>query len=258
MKTKLLVTLSIAIFTFTANAQCHYIPATSTSIDTLSYTFSGGYFGSFGCAPIDPTYWMSGYGDSATVTFVNIQSYPSVRVWGLNSDDTAAIAVNGVDYPLDSTTAWYDPKVVCGSSPGPDGIHFSNGKITGPVVNNWSYQDIYINQANVSTILVRGISGAGWGYAGASVDCPPITSGTEENADDNFINVFPNPGNGKINIACLSTIDELKLTDLSGRIIYTQKPHEKSISLHLGIPGIYFLIVKSGNKIKNSRINICN
>ena len=158
-------------------AQCDFIPSTSTSIDTVVYTFSGGSFASYGCAPIDPTYWLSGNGIYVIATFVNSEAYPSFRVWGMNDDDSAAVEINGAAYPLDQFTASYTPKVVCGISPGPDGIIFSNGKIVGANTNgqgNYSYQDITINATGVLTLKVTGTSGAGWGFAGVLVDCAPM------------------------------------------------------------------------------------
>ena len=89
-------------------AQCNYIASTSTAADTLTYNFSGGFFASFGCAPIDPTYWMAGSGGSITVNFVTPQSYPTFRVWGMNDDDSAYVTVNGASYPLTVASASYD------------------------------------------------------------------------------------------------------------------------------------------------------
>ncbi len=158
-------------------AQCHFIPSTSASIDTVSYIFSGGGFGSYGCAPVDPTYWLQGNGIYILATFVNPEDYPSFRVWGMNDDDSASVEVNGVSYPLDLVSASYEPKVVCGISPGPDGVYFVNGKVVGSNTNgmgNYSYSDITINTINVTSIRVTGTNGAGWGFAGISVDCQQL------------------------------------------------------------------------------------
>jgi len=192
MKTKLFLTIVSAFIGFTANSQCHYIPSTSTATDTLSYSFSGGSFQSFGCAPIDPTYWLSGNGNSVTVTFVNPESYPSFRVWGVNNDDTASVDINSVSYPLNASSASYDTKVVCGSSPGPNGIIFSGGKLTGPSLANYSYQNVQLNATNVTTITVNGLSGAGWGFAGVSVNCP-LTGIGSLNTNRHQFTIFPNP-----------------------------------------------------------------
>lgn len=152
-----------------------FVASTSTATDVMSFTFTGGAFQSYGCAPIDPNYWMSGSGMSAKVTFVAPQSRPSIRVWGMNTDDTASIKVNGNAYALTATSASLAPKVTCGVSPGPDGVAFMNGLLTGantPADGNYSYQDVTINQTNVTSIEITGETGAGWGFAGASAACP--------------------------------------------------------------------------------------
>jgi hypothetical protein len=157
-----------------ANVTCTFVPSTSTS-QSLAYTFAGGSFQSYGCAPIDPTYWLAGTGMSVTVTFVAPQARPSIRVWGMNTDDTASLTVNGAAYPLTTVTASLTPKVVCGLSPGPDGVAFVNNLLTGantPAAGNYSYQDVTVEMSGVSSILITGQSGAGWGFAGASVCAP--------------------------------------------------------------------------------------
>lgn len=149
-----------------------FIASTSTATDVLAYTLTGGAFASYGCAPIDPNYWMSGSGMSVTVTFVAPQSYPSLRVWGMNTDDTAELTVNGTAYTLDAASASLSPKVVCGISPGPDGVAFVGGLLAGantPGQGNYSHQDITINQVSVTSIQISGLTGAGWGFAGTSV-----------------------------------------------------------------------------------------
>jgi hypothetical protein len=156
------------------NVACTHVPSTSPSQQVLSFTFMGGAFQSFGCAPIDPTYWMSGSGMSVTVTFAQPQARPSIRVWGMNTDDTASVAVNGTTYALNASSASLTAKVVCGVSPGPDGVAFTNGMLAGantPAQGNYSYQDITVEQTGVTSIHVAGLTGAGWGFAGASVGC---------------------------------------------------------------------------------------
>ncbi len=256
IKTSVLVSLLVFFFN-NLFAQCHYIPSTSTAIDTLSYTFSGGSFSSFGCAPIDPTYWMAGNGDYFTVNFVNSQSYPTFRVWGMNDDDSASVAINGSGYPLTSSTASYSPKVICGLSPGPDGVIFSGGNLVGANSNtlgNYSYQDVQLNAINVSSFTVTGLSGAGWGFAGVSVNCPLNPSGITEIVNNSLVSVYPNPGRGEIKIKSLKTIDEFNITDLSGRTIYTMKPDGNAISINLDTPGIYFITAVSGKQIVKNKL----
>ena len=101
-------------------------------------------------------------------------AYPVVTIWGMNTDDTASVAVNGTAYPLDASSASLAPKVVCGLSPGPDGVAFINGMIAGantPSQGNYSYQDVTVEKPGVVSIQITGLTGAGWGFAGASVGC---------------------------------------------------------------------------------------
>ncbi len=177
MKTLLLILFTL-LFSTTNYSQCSNVPSNSTS-SNLTYTFVGGSFQSYGCAPIDPTYWMAGNGNSVTVTFTAPQDYPRFRVWGMNTDDVASVMVNNVNYPLNASTATYFPKVVCGISPGPDGIVFTNGNIVGantPVQGNYSYSDIQLTTTGVTSFKVTGISGAGWGFASTILFCEPLSN----------------------------------------------------------------------------------
>jgi Secretion system C-terminal sorting domain len=226
MKTTLLITILLSIACINANAQCHYIPSTSTSPDTITYTFSGGTFASYGCAPIDPTYWLAGSENSVTITFTTPQDYPTFRVWGMNDDDSAFITVNGSTYPLNSTTASYDTKVVCGLSPGPDGVIFTDGNLIGAndnIEGNYSYQNVQLTTTNVSTITITGIGGAGWGFAGASVNCPLQTVINEWNAANLSMNIYPNPFHSFATVQFNSTVHNasLDLYNLCGKKIKT-------------------------------------
>lgn len=154
---------------------CTYVASTATS-PLLTYAFAGGSSQSFGCAPVDPTYWLAGAGGSVTITFTNAQDRPSIRVWGMNDDDIASIKVNGNAYALTASSASIAPKVTCGVSPGPDGVVFTGGNLVGANSNsagNYSYNDVTLEKTGVDTIEVDGLAGAGWGFAGVSVGCAP-------------------------------------------------------------------------------------
>ncbi|MCW5919150.1 MAG: hypothetical protein KIS71_05165, partial [Bacteroidetes bacterium] len=69
MKRRLLLSVAIIIVSVAANAQCYYMPSNSGSNDSVTYLFTGGSFQSYGCAPIDPTYWISGNGMTCTMNF---------------------------------------------------------------------------------------------------------------------------------------------------------------------------------------------
>lgn len=246
---KTLLIIYIVLFSIQAKAQCHFIPSTSTSIDTLSYSFSGGLFASYGCAPIDPTYWLSGNGNSVTITFVNPESNPSFRVWGMNDDDYASVSVNGISYPLTSLSAAYDSKVVCGISPGPDGVTFIGGNLAGANSNslgNYSYQNVQLVTTNVSSITITGISGAGWGFAGVSVNCPLFTGVGDVNNNNSKYLIYPNPfthaafislpsvlTNADLNIYNIQGLKVKSINNINGNIIKIDKDNL--------LKGIYFI-----------------
>ena len=211
--------LPFLIIPFLSFGQQTYVPSDSIAPNILTYTFSGGSFQSYGCINLDPTYWLSGSGNSFTVNFVNSQTNPSFRVWGMNDDDSAEVFVNESTYFLSLTSASYDDKVICDSilgypnpgSPGPEGVIFSSGLLVGANSNsigNYSYQNVTINSSNVNSLTVVGESGNGWGFAGITTTIEhPIT--IKENST-------------KKNI--------LKITDLLGR---DETNNNKGFQLHI-------------------------
>lgn len=258
MKTKILLTISTTFIWLTTLAQCNYIPSTSSSTTVLSYSFTGGSFASYGCAPIDPTYWISGSGKSVNVTFVTPESNPSLRVWGLNDDDIVAVTINNVYYPLTSSSASYDTKVVCGLSPGPNGVTFSGGNLVGVnsnTVGNYSYQNVQLNTLNVSTIKITGLSGNGWGFAGVSVKCAVETGIRQLNSNytQNVV-VYPNPSSSSALIQFNSTITngELNVYNQFGQKVRTV-PNVAGDKLRIDTselpPGLYSLYLSESNNI---------
>ncbi|MEO5571220.1 MAG: SBBP repeat-containing protein [Bacteroidia bacterium] len=68
------------------------------------------------------------------------------------------------------------------------------------------------------------------------------TTGITENSNSNdIVNIFPNPGNGHSNIISSGIIDEIKITNLLGQIIFQTKPNENAFSFQLDAAGIYFI-----------------
>lgn len=240
-----------------SNAQCYYIAGTTTVFDSLSFTYSGGGFASYGCLPIDPTYWMSQSGMSVTVNFVNAQNNPTFRVWGMNDDDVASVMVNGVSYPLDATSASYDPKVVCGQSPGPDGIIFTGGNIVGANSNmdgNYSYQNVQLIANNINSITLSGLAGAGWGFAGVSIHCPLQTNGVDEELQPESISVYPNPGNGDFTLINSALNCKFTVADVTGRIVMSHYSIEHEFNFKLSDSGVYFLNLFTNGKLTSKKL----
>lgn len=159
-----------------ANGKDTYIRSDASAPEILTYSLTGGSFVSYGCAGQDPTYFVMGNGKKEiTINFTSPQTNPSFRVWGLNDDDSVAVYVNEEPYPLHSKTASYDKKVICktvNQDPGPDGVEFVSGLLVGAIGNdigNYSYQNITLYRADITSITIIGISGRGWGFAGITI-----------------------------------------------------------------------------------------
>jgi hypothetical protein len=82
-----------------------------------------------------------------------------------------------------------------------------------------------------------------------------ITGIAEENYSVETINVFPDPsGNGQFNVSSSKTMDEIKITNALGQIIYEDQSKAKNISIQLDETGVYFIQTISGNQTVTKKI----
>jgi hypothetical protein len=83
------------------------------------------------------------------------------------------------------------------------------------------------------------------------------TNGTGEDDDSfNAINIFPNPCNGLFRITGSGRIDEIKISDLLGQIIYMAKPEKNEISAMIEIPGVYLVNITTGKQVTTRKLVI--
>ena len=237
---RLLNSVAVSALAIGTTAQCHIVEPSTTPTDTVTYTFAGGGFASFGCAPIDPTFWLSGSGVSVTATFATAMDFPGIRVWGMNDDDIASIEVNGSAYPLDAASAFYTPKVVCGVSPGTEGVAFTAGNLTGVDPANFSYQDVFLNVAGVTSITITGLAGAGWGFDGVLLECSTAVPEQITITDP----VYPNPTFDKVHLPLTfhGSAEATILNDL-GVIVKEVRTTDGTIDLSGLGAGAYVIIV---------------
>ena len=59
------------------------------------------------------------------------------------------------------------------------------------------------------------------------------------------ISIFPNPAAGTFTVSCPGNMDELKVMDLLGKVLYQIHPNTQSQALSLTENGIYFVLVSS-------------
>ena len=71
---------------------------------------------------------------------------------------------------------------------------------------------------------------------------------------DNEITVYPNPSDGNVIIESTDIMDEIKITNESGQLVYEAKPNETDFSFRLDKAGIYFVQVMSANTTETKKI----
>jgi len=71
-----------------------------------------------------------------------------------------------------------------------------------------------------------------------------------------MLNIFPNPCNGLFRITGSGRIDEIKISDLLGQIIYMAKPEKNEISAMIEIPGVYLVNITTGKQVTTRKLVI--
>ena len=84
---------------------------------------------------------------------------------------------------------------------------------------------------------------------------------TSENSktdnEQNKVSVYPNPSNGNITIECLNnTIQEIKIFDMMGQMVYETKPSNGPIKISLQNSGGYFINTFIGDEVNVKKVII--
>jgi hypothetical protein len=70
------------------------------------------------------------------------------------------------------------------------------------------------------------------------------------------LSVYPNPTTGEINIVSENNIDNIKVTNLLGQLIYESRPKRPQFTFELKDDGTYFISVASGNETTTRKIAV--
>jgi sugar lactone lactonase YvrE len=70
------------------------------------------------------------------------------------------------------------------------------------------------------------------------------------------ITIYPNPGNGKIGVSSSDVIEELRISNLAGQVVYRTIPKEKDISLQLKQAGTYFVQIITADQRITKKITV--
>lgn len=124
----------------------------------------------------------------------------------------------------------------------PDTLHYPD-----PIIQ-------YFTPGSFSTYLVaENLIGADTIYMNGTITVLPCLSSTNE-IDKDAITVFPNPFTEIIFFNSENKINNINLTDVTGKIIYQQRSETNTVDLSFLDVGIYFISLRSENTISTFRI----
>lgn len=83
---------------------------------------------------------------------------------------------------------------------------------------------------------------------------PCNTTGIGSVLRKNTIEVFPNPSSGIFTVQAKNKVDEIRITDVAGRIVYECWPESMTIPILLESNGIYFVQVRCNNRMSNFKL----
>ncbi len=95
----------------------------------------------------------------------------------------------------------------------------------------------------------------GWNHRIRKVTNVAQSAGIEKYiANNENIIVYPNPSSGSFQITYTGNIDELKVLDMLGQIVYEAKPKTTNASLTLTNAGVYFITLISGTEMSTKKV----
>lgn len=96
-------------------------------------------------------------------------------------------------------------------------------------------------------------------YTSNTAILTPLGTGIKTlSANNEQITIYPNPSSGSLQVTYTSNIDELKVSNMLGQVVYEAKPNTKNTTLQLDNAGIYFITLTSGIAVKTQKIIINN
>ena len=87
--------------------------------------------------------------------------------------------------------------------------------------------------------------------AGETTTATQIPVSESENL---YISIFPNPFNKQVNISSASTIQRVKIYNLTGQCIFDRNYNETDLIISLSISGVYLVAVFTGDTILTKKI----
>ncbi|HEX7413893.1 MAG TPA: T9SS type A sorting domain-containing protein [Bacteroidia bacterium] len=92
-------------------------------------------------------------------------------------------------------------------------------------------------------------------YPTATTTCTSLhLAGIKPIENKVLFSISPNPSNGSVQVTHTGNIDELKVTDMLGQLVYEAKPHITNTTLTLANAGVYFITLTSGTATSTKKV----
>jgi hypothetical protein len=92
-------------------------------------------------------------------------------------------------------------------------------------------------------------------YPNASTGCNTITAVNNITTNKNGLIIYPNPAHNKLNIECKMKNAELKMYDITGRMVREEKIHSPLSTFNFQLSrGVYFVRVSDGERVSVQKL----
>ncbi len=124
--------------------------------------------------------------------------------------------------------------------------------------NSWTKYNDGLTNATIITMMRSGnylFAGTGASVFRRFIGGIPTTAAAIEGNKNHFdFKIYPNPTTNQFNITSFNNIDEIKIADVLGQVVYHITPKEKNVVLQLEHEGWYFVSVISNNQTATKKL----
>ena len=199
----------------------------------------------------------TGHPTSSHYQLLLVQSSDTGNTWGNDKDISGNDTTHTYFYP-DMVRNSSDLHVVCGSSTGNKYYHSGDGGSTwdAPFTYNGGFTFtaytgcvVHIICADSSHIhYLRNPT------ANNGSDCDKATAIKQVTDNKYLLEIYPNPTSGTTTISSSKNIDNIKVFDLLGQLVYEATPKQTQFIFELKETGMYFVIVTTGDETETKKI----
>jgi hypothetical protein len=125
--------------------------------------------------------------------------------------------------------------------------------------NQWYRNDTIIAGATGQTYVTNNTAGTYYVVVtnpenGCSAASATVSGIKQLSANNEQLSIYPNPSSGELNIICSQNMNDIKVTNVLGQLIYESQPKLNEMTFELKTAGIYFVTVTSDNETTTRKV----